>query len=132
MYRQVLAATVLSTMLFGCATITKGVNQTVSVDTPGVPGAACTLKSEGIGTVKLVTPKVINLPKSQHSVEVKCTKPCYTDGVGVIASNTEGMAAGNVIVGGVIGLGVDAATGAMNKYSPSVQIAMQPLPGCRP
>ncbi len=40
------------------------------------------------------------------------------------------MAAGNVILGGVVGLGVDAATGAINKYSPEVQVAMVPVAGC--
>ena len=42
----------------------------------------------------------------------------------------EGKAAGNVIVGGVIGLGVDAATGAMNKYADRTTIVMIPVQGC--
>jgi len=41
------------------------------------------------------------------------------------------MAAGNVILGGVIGLGVDAATGAMNKYPDVVTVSMTPDPSCR-
>jgi hypothetical protein len=40
------------------------------------------------------------------------------------------MAAGNVVFGGVIGLGIDAASGAMNKYQPGVEIAMSPVPNC--
>jgi hypothetical protein len=61
---------------------------------------------------------------------VTCRKPCYQDGAGVIASYTEGMAAGNVVLGGVIGLGVDAATGAMNKYADRTSITMIPIQGC--
>ena len=32
--------------LAGCATITKGTTQTVAVDTPGVPGATCTIQTQ--------------------------------------------------------------------------------------
>ena len=41
------------------------------------------------------------------------------------------MAAGNVLLGGVIGLGVDAASGAMNKYPDLVTVAMVPDQACR-
>ena len=40
-------------------------------------------------------------------------KQCYSDGVGTLASETEIMTAGNVVFGGLIGLGVDAASGAI-------------------
>jgi uncharacterized protein YceK len=115
----------------GCATIVKGTTQTVSLDTPGAMGAKCELSSEGIGTQTVVTPATFVLEKSQHSVSVSCRKHCFQDGVGVIASYTEGMAAGNVVLGGVIGLGVDAATGAMNKYADRTSITMIPMQNCR-
>jgi len=70
------------------------------------------------------------LPKSKHDVAVSCVKQCYTTGVGVLASETEIMTAGNVLFVGVIGLGIDAASGAMNKYQPGVEIAMSPIPNC--
>jgi hypothetical protein len=40
------------------------------------------------------------------------------------------MTAGNVVFGGLIGLGIDAAPGAMNTYDPNVEVIMTPLPGC--
>ncbi len=115
----------------GCASITKGTTQSVSLDTPGVPGASCTLASEGIGTKVVQTPISMVLDKSQHNISVNCKKECYNDGVGIIPSHTEAMAAGNIIAGGVVGLAVDAASGAMNKYNDSNQIAMVPIPGCK-
>ncbi len=114
----------------GCATIVKGTTQAVALDTPGAQGAACELSSPGIGTQTVTTPATIELEKSQHNIAVTCRKPCYQDGAGVIASYTEGMAAGNVIAGGVIGLGIDAATGAMNKYADRTSITMIPIQGC--
>ncbi len=118
--------------LAACATITKGTTQVVAVNTPGVAGATCTLSSSAIGSRVIVTPGTTSLEKSQESIAVRCTKECYVDGGGVIASNMEGMTAGNIILGGVIGLGVDAASGAMNKYTPEIQVVMSPIQGCRP
>jgi hypothetical protein len=76
------------------------------------------------------TPATITLEKGRESVTVHCTKECYTDGNGVIASDFEPMVAGNIILGGAIGVGVDVASGAMNKYEPEAQVVMTPIPGC--
>jgi uncharacterized protein YceK len=115
----------------GCATIVKGTTQVVSIDTPGAPGAKCTLASSAVGTMQIVTPATVTLAKGSESIQVRCSKECYSDGTGLIGSNVEAMAAGNVIAGGVIGLGVDAATGAMNKYTEQNQISLVPIQGCR-
>lgn len=118
-------------LLVGCATITKGTTQAVTVNTPGVAGAQCTLTSNAVGSKVVQTPATIVLEKGQDGVSVNCKKECYTDGVGVIQSNVEAMAAGNIIAGGVIGLGVDAMSGAMNKYNTDNQFVMTPIQGCR-
>jgi hypothetical protein len=102
----------------------------VAIDTPGAAGAMCELSSPGIGTQTVTTPATLTLEKSQHSITVTCRKTCFQDGVGVITSNSEGMTVGSILVGGVVGLGVDAATGAMNKYADRTSIVMVPLPGC--
>jgi hypothetical protein len=122
---------IITILLCSCSTIVKGTKQQVSVATPGVQGALCTLTSPAIGSRTVQTPGNIVMPKSKHDVSVACAKQCYTDGVGVLASETEIMTAGNVVFGGLIGLGVDAASGAMNKYEPGVDIAMTPIPNCR-
>ncbi len=118
-------------LLAGCATITKGTTPVVALDSPGAPGAKCTLSSSAVGKVDVVTPASITLQKGSDNIAVRCTKECYNDGVGVIGTHTETMAAGNIIAGGLIGLGIDAASGAMNKYTEQNQIAMVPIPGCR-
>jgi hypothetical protein len=129
-FRQLLCSASV-VLLAGCASITKGTTQSISLDTPGAPGASCTLSSEGIGSKTVSTPATLMLDKSQHNIAVTCKKECYQDGVGIIASSTESMTAGNVLVGGVVGLAVDAASGAMNKYNDVNQIAMVPAPGCK-
>jgi hypothetical protein len=124
------AIIILSILIAGCATITKGTTELVAVSTPGVEGATCTLISPSVGSQVVVTPGTITLQKGKDNIAVTCTKECYQDGVGMIASNFEGMSAGNVIFGGLIGLGVDATTGAMNTYTPSIQVVMTPIPDC--
>lgn len=132
MKSAVAAAGVAAALCAACASITKGTTQSVTLDTPGAPGSTCTLVSEGIGNKTLITPGSMVLDKSQHNIAVTCKKECYRDGVGVISSSTETMAAGNLIAGGVVGLAVDAASGAMNKYNEVNQIAMVPIAGCKP
>ncbi len=114
----------------GCSTIVKGTEQQVSVTTPGVPGAMCQLQSPAIGMRTVQTPANIVLTKSRHNVAISCIAQCYSPGVGTLGSHTEIMTAGNVVFGGLIGLGVDAASGAMNTYDPSVDVIMTPIPGC--
>jgi hypothetical protein len=118
-------------ILSGCATLTKGTSQIVVIDTPGVPAARCTIQIQS-GPQVVVTPGSVNLSKSSNSLPIQCTKPGYLPGTSIIASGTEAMSAGNVILGGVIGLGVDAASGAMNKYPNIVTVAMVPDPASQP
>ena len=70
------------------------------------------------------------LTKGSTALPIQCTKECYLMGSSIIPSNTEAMAAGNVVFGGLIGLGVDAASGAMNKYPDIVTVAMVPDQTC--
>lgn len=123
---------ILSVALSGCATITKGTTQSIAVNTPGAPGASCVLTSSAVGTINVVTPATLTVDKSQESIMVRCQKACFQDGAGIITSNTETMTAGNVLVGGVVGLGVDAVSGAMNKYNAQTDVMMVPDPSCRP
>ena len=105
---------VIAILLSGCSTIVKGTQQQVR-RYPRRTDAMCTLSSPAVGTRAVQTPGTIVLPKSKHDVAVSGVKQCYATGVGVLASETEIMTAGNVLFGGVIGLGIDAASGAVQK-----------------
>jgi len=126
--RAFLFAAPAALLLGGCATITKGTTQNVVVDTPGVTGATCTVTT-ATGPQTVSTPGVFILAKSSAALPVRCSKPGYQDGGGVLGSTFEAMTAGNLIVGGVIGIGVDAISGAMNKYPDQISVPMIPLPG---
>jgi hypothetical protein len=47
-----------------------------------------------VGRRVVTTPTVMTLPKSKENITVQCQKGC-AKGSGIIASNTEGMTAGN-------------------------------------
>jgi hypothetical protein len=128
MFRVALAGA-LALALAGCATITRGTTQNVGIDTPGVPGAVCTVTTT-VGPQMVSTPGVVVLAKSSAALPVRCTKACYQDGGGILGSTFEAMSAGNLIFGGVIGIGVDAMSGAMNKYPDQISVPMIPIPGC--
>src|SRR5580658_11238613 len=103
------AVLALALVLMGCATITKGTTQTIAIDTPGVPGATCTIQTQS-GPRGLTTPGTVTLDKGSAPLPIQCVKECYSLGSSMIPSNTEAMAAGNVILGGIVGLDDDAAT----------------------
>lgn len=100
-----------------------GTSQQIAIDTPGHDGAECVVTSKDTGERSIVTPATLNVSRSKHDIHVTCNKGCYT-GAALIASNLEGTAAGNLLVGGIIGAGVDSATGALNKYQAQTSIAM--------
>jgi hypothetical protein len=117
--------------LGGCATVVRGTTQQIAVNTPGVSGAMCTLTSSAIGSRIVSTPATVTVEKGRENISVRCTAECYSDGVGIVASSVEGTTAGNLILGGVVGLGVDAASGAINSYASQTDILMTPVQGCK-
>jgi hypothetical protein len=120
-FPAVLALAALS--LGGCASIVKGTSQSISVSTPPTTGAQCTLSSSE-GTWLVISPGNVTVPKSKSDIAVRCVKPGWQPAVATIPSGFAGMTAGNILLGGVVGLGIDAATGAIHQYPHSVQVPM--------
>lgn len=116
----------LATFLSGCATIVKGTDQTVTVTTTP-SGAMCELERDG-QTVAVVnpTPGSANIDKSKHDISVVCSKEGYQGGGKPLSSSFQGMTLGNIVFGGIIGVAVDAGSGAMHKYEPSVHVTLIP------
>jgi hypothetical protein len=130
--RLFLAIILGSLVLSGCATLTKGTLQPVAINTPGVPGATCEVGSADVKPVQVVTPAVVTLQKAGLDLVVTCWKECYETSQRTIKSSIQPMVAGNILVGGLVGVGVDAISGAGNEYEGGADVAMRPIPGCRP
>jgi len=117
---------VMQVLASGCATLTKGTTQTVTVNTDPA-GAICTLSRDG-KTVAIVNPTPGSIPveKASGAISVLCKKTTYQDAAGTLASEFQAMTFGNILFGGLIGVAVDAASGAMNQYPDMVTITMIP------
>lgn len=114
----IIAVAAAAVALTACATITRGTNTAWTVET--TPSGAAVKTSNGFACD--ATPCAFKMPrKSQFSVTI--TKPGYktiTTNVTNKVSGGGGTAmAGNVLVGGVIGAGVDATSGAMLDLVPN-------------
>jgi len=123
---QVFTALLSLFILSGCASITSGKVQPISVTTAcdGEPinGAMCTLTNDK-GSWFVKTPGSISISKAYADLTVECKKD-KAQGVATFQSKSEGAVWGNIIAGGIIGYAVDAGTGAGFSYPPVLAVNM--------
>ena len=120
----ILAVTVL--LSSGCATIVKGSSQGITVKTDP-PGANCELSKNGksVGIVN-PTPGTVQLGKGASALDVICKKSGYLDANAKLPSSFQACTLGNAILGGVVGIVVDAGSGAMHEYQPEISMRLLP------
>ncbi|HEX4160602.1 MAG TPA: hypothetical protein VHY79_19200 [Rhizomicrobium sp.] len=121
----------LGVALSGCATVVDGTSQSIAITTPPTTGAYCTLTSNE-GNVSVLTPGVAHVEKSKEDIVAHCSKEGWQDASATIPSDFQGWTVGNLVLGGVVGFGVDALSGAMHKYPHAYEIPMQPISGTAP
>ncbi len=115
-----------ASMLGGCATITKGTTDQVTFNSEPAGATAQT----SIGLQCPATPCTFEISRKQDFV-VTFSKPGYVSqqvpvGTKLGGSGAAGFA-GNIVAGGVIGMGVDAATGSTLDHFPNpVFVTLQP------
>lgn len=110
----------------GCATVTTGTSQTITIETEP-PGATCKMsrENETIGVVN-PTPGSVTIGKDKDAVDISCELSGYHTTTRKLDSTFQGMTLGNVLLGGIIGIAVDAGSGAMNEYPESISIRLMP------
>ena len=130
----VLAMTVAALSLGACATITKGTEDTVKLDSEPT-GATVTVSdmANKLRPVECVTPCTLELNRKWpynvvfskdgfESVEAQLEPKLSSDG-------TAGMA-GNILIGGIVGAAIDGSTGAMNDLKPNpLFVTLTPIGG---
>jgi hypothetical protein len=91
-------------------------------------GADCHFKRDDALVARVnPTPGVVTVGKSAGKIAVLCEKPGYENTAGEMASEFQAMTFGNILLGGVIGVVVDAASGAMMKYPESISFTLVPV-----
>lgn len=101
----------LATLGTGCATITKGTTDTVQVQVSNCAEPISCTATNKKGSWEFEAPGPVTFDKSDEDLVISCK-----DGPGNLTVKTSpqksSMVWGNVLVGGIIGGGVDASTDA--------------------
>lgn len=123
---RLMMAVGLMAMTAACATVVGGTSQDVLIESEP-RGAECRLDRLGssIGLVR-PTPGRINVSRSKDSVIVSCNLDGYEPSNEVLVSSFTGATLGNILIGGLVGVAIDAASGANNKYPDRVMIVLTP------
>ena len=123
---RLMAVVALGLAASACATVVGGTTQDVLVESQP-SGAECKIDRLGanIGVVK-PTPGRVNIARSKDNVIVSCTQEGYEQSNEVLVSSFTGATVGNLLLGGLVGVVVDAASGANNKYPDRVLIVLTP------
>ena len=107
-------AACVATLLSSCATIISGTTATVNIDGKFMEPMTVTTSYQTYEDVVLPTEVKV---KRQHldGQRIKISSPNYTYEDIILNRKTNGWAFGNILIGGLIGLGVDLGTNAVSK-----------------
>jgi|GEM_PF-1459731 len=112
----------LGALSSGCATIIHGTTQAIPV-TSEPPGATVVVTT---GDGRATTPGTLELKRKTGHI-LTFSKDGYKPDTVKLESVLSGAVAGNILLGGVIGWGVDATTGADSRLVPeSVHVVLTP------
>jgi hypothetical protein len=115
-------------VLSGCAAFMSGGQQAVTVTTPDVDGASCSL-TDSKGRVWYIeeTPGAAVVKKGDGPISVICSKAGYAKGTALIPEEIAGANYGNLALGPLapVGYFVDGMVGSAQKYKSSVEVFME-------
>jgi hypothetical protein len=121
--RSLFAALLFGCAFFtGCATIVKDDSQPVAFSSDP-QGATVSINNVARGT----TPTTVMVKRARQKQMVQYDLLGYETVVFPLGKSVAGMTFGNIIFGGVIGVGVDIATGKATNYEDSVHVKMIPV-----
>jgi hypothetical protein len=122
--RIVVAPLALLCTLSACATIVSGASQSLAVDT-SPEGADCQVAQAGFPVGEIPrTPGSVHIARSGVPVEVVCTKPGFQPTQQMQGAGVNGRVFGNILIGGLIGVVVDMASGAVYHYNSDMMLAL--------
>lgn len=96
-----------------CASIITGTKDKISFTS--TPEGAKVLHK---GVEKCITPCTAEIPRSLSKQTVVFEKEGFTNKEVKLTKKFNAVSLVNILLGGVIGVGIDAATGSLTKYSP--------------
>ena len=124
--RAALLLTLTAVTVAACATVLEGTTQEITVTT--LPeGASCVLERHGevLATV-LSTPATVEVKKDNAPIKLVCSEPHHLDASRVVLAGFDSYSAGNLLFGGMVGVVIDASTGAVNQYPSEISVMLPP------
>lgn len=90
--------------------------QKITIDTPGAPGARCSLSSVVVGNMSVTTPANVEVDRSPEIIVVRCRKACFLDASAMISSEGQRHPGGLVVY----------------SYPGQTLVPMKPAADCQP
>ncbi len=115
-------------LLPACSSITEGTTQTLSFQSDP-PGGECVLRRDGIVIGRATTPGAVLVHKTRSGIDLNCKLAGYEDVSAHIRSDLAAATFGNILLGGAVGVVIDMASGANNKYDPVTVVTFTPASG---
>jgi hypothetical protein len=114
-------------LLAACSSIVEGTSQQIVVDTEP-PGASCNFIRQGVPIARISpTPGAATIEKTKHDITIECELADFRKSTYLNKSEVAGATLGNILIGGGIGWAIDSASGADNKYTSPVVLALAPI-----
>lgn len=110
--------------LSACASIIEGSTDHINVSTSPATQSTCSMTNSR-GTVTAYTPSSAAIKKSKSDINISCSDPrTGATGQSTVVSDIEAWDFGNILIGGLVGMGVDWYTGAAYDYPDSAVVPM--------
>ena len=126
---RIVGVAALCAVVGGCASVTRGTTENISIaSTPS--GAEATVSGLDVPTACLTPCSVV--VKRNADISVSFQKEGYAPQVVQLTKEIQGAGAagfaGNILAGGLVGMGVDAVTGAATDHKPNpVIVTLEPI-----
>jgi hypothetical protein len=121
---RLVAAIAASMSLSACASIVSDNTSTTYLDTDPEK-ARCELHGQDFKRV-VETPNSISLPAKAAPLTISCSADGYKTASGNLDTEMDGWIFGNLIFGGIVGVVVDVARGAGQKFPPKMTVVLEP------
>ena len=126
-FRHYLAMLMLvggTSLLGGCATLVSGDETDTQITTDPI-GAECELVGDNYNIV-VTTPANVQLDSDAAPVTITCNADGHVEEIAEIDTSMDGSIFGNILMGGLIGIAIDAASGSGQKYPETVDLVLVP------
>lgn len=110
--------------LSGCASIVSGSSQNINLSTNPPASVICDVKNERGEWKVSPIPGSLLLKRSKSPLSIKCEGAGYY-GEYSKGGELEGWTVGNILFGGIVGLVIDAGTGAMFSYDDAIVVPVK-------